>query len=333
MNLLKELDPASKRVIVRCDFDVPTEDGKITEDIRIRHNLATLKFIRERAGKLLLISHLGRPKGPDPRLSLHTVLPLLEELLGEKVVFQEDLQKQPQGEIVLLENLRFWPEEEANEPVFAAKIASLGDAYVQECFSAAHRTHASIVGVAKLLPNYLGLNLAKEIDELNKVLKSSDHPITALIGGAKIETKLPAITNLAKVTDQVLVGGKLMFEVKDTTLPANVLVAKDAIEGKDIGPETIKVFGEIIAKSKLVVWNGPMGLFEEERYAFGTKGVAQAVAESPAYSVVGGGDTISALDALGLLEEIDFVSMGGGAMLDFLAGKRLPGLEILGVYA
>lgn len=334
MKTVKDLDlDLVELVVVRCDFDVPIQSGHITEDIRIRANLETLRFLRQKGIKLFLISHLGRPQGRDPDLSLKIILPQLETFLSEEVVFQENLDKKEIGDIVLLENLRFWKEEESNDPLFAKKLASFGMAYVNECFSDSHRAHASIETITQFLPGYAGLNLEKEVTNLDKILASTDHPSVAIIGGAKIETKLPAITNLAKIVDKVLVGGKLMFEAKNANLPSNVILARDHFETKDIGSGAIKVFQEEIASARLIVWNGPMGLFEEEKYLAGTRAIAQAVVDSKAFSVIGGGDTISALDKLGLLSKINFTSMGGGAMLTLLAGKHLPGLAALGAYA
>ncbi len=329
MKSIKEANVAGKVVIVRCDFDVPIENGKIIEESRITNTLPTLQYLLDNGASLILLAHLGRPQGIDENLSLAPVKNLLEINLKHPISFQNKLNFDKTEKIAMLENLRFWSEEESNDTNFAQKLASFGQFYVNESFATSHRSHASIVGIPKFLPSYAGFNLSREVGELNKILDSPGRPLVAIIGGAKLETKLPAIYNLAKVADKVLVGGKLMFEAERRTLPENVVVAHDDVETKDIGEQSINLFKGIIIPAKLVVWNGPMGVFEEEKYIKGTKEIASSVVESEGYSVVGGGDTISALNKLGQLGKINFVSMGGGAMLDFLAGKKLPGLEAL----
>ena len=332
MQSVKEAAVSGKRVIVRCDFDDPIIDGKLTDDTRIKSNLPTLKLLLDRNASLFLVSKLGRPQGKDPSLSMKVVLDTISKYLDEEVTFKQDLKKEQLGRVTLLENLRFWPEEEKGDLAFSKKIALFGDLYVNECFATSHRNDASFIGIPKFLPGFAGLNLEKEVLELTKVLESPARPLVAIIGGAKLETKLPAIYNLAKVADKVLVGGKLMFEVERRSLPENVVVAHDDNETKDIGEKTATLFGDIIQRAAMIVWNGPMGVFEEEKYTFGTKAVAKAVVGSNAYSVVGGGDTISALNKFELLDKMSFVSTGGGAMLEFLAGKKLPGLGALGYY-
>ncbi len=332
MKSISEENFSGKTVIVRADFDVPLDSGQVSDQTRLEKTLPTLKTLLERGNKLFIISHLGRPEGRDQKFSLKLLQPLLSSALGQEVVFQENLENKATGQVVLLENLRFWPEEEANDLDFAKKIAAFGEVFVFDCFSVAHRSHASVVGLPKLLPSYAGQEFSHEIAELSKIFQNPEHPLVAIIGGAKLETKLPAITNLAKIADKVLVGGKLMFEVSGTTLPENVLVASDSIDEKDIGPQSIESFGREIAGAKMIVWNGPMGVFEEQKYAVGTKKVAELVARSSAYSLVGGGDTISALKEIGMLDKVSFVSVGGGAMLEFLEGKKLPALEALGYY-
>ncbi len=332
MKFLKEESITAKKVIVRGDLDVPLENGQIEDATRIEKTVGTLKNLLNNQNQIFLISHVGRPKGRDQNFSFKLLLPKLEELLGEKVAFKEDFDQPAEGKIVLLENLRFWPEEEANDPEFAKKLASFGEIYVNECFSVAHRNHASVAFLPTFLPCYAGLELGMEVTELQKILENPERPLVAIIGGAKLETKLPAITNLAKVADKVLVGGRLMFELGETTLPENVLVATDNIDQKDIGPESVELFKKEIDKAKMIVWNGPLGLFEEKEYSLGTKKVAKMVADSVAYSLVGGGDTIAALKEIGMLDKVDFVSVGGGAMLEFLEGKKLPALVALGFY-
>jgi len=329
MKSIKEANVSGKKVIVRCDFDDPILDGKAVDGTRIKSNLPTLKHLLNNGSSLFLVSKLGRPKGKDPNLSMRIVLDVVAKHLGSKITLKEDLIEEKLDNITLLENIRFWKEEENSDLGFSKKIASFGDLYVNECFATSHRNDASIAGVPKFLPSFAGLNLFKEVEELNKVFESPARPLVAIIGGAKIETKLPAIYNLAKTADKVLVGGKLMFEVERRSLPENVVVAHDDIETKDIGVMSINLFKELISSAKMVVWNGPMGMFEDARYMKGTKEIAVSVVKSNSYSVVGGGDTISALNKLGLAKKINFVSTGGGAMLDFLAGKKLPGLEAL----
>ena len=311
---------------------MPLENGQIEDATRIEKTIGTLKKLLDNQNQIFLISHVGRPSGRDPKFSFELILPKLEELLGEKVVLKEDFDQSVEGKVVLFENLRFWPEEEANDLEFAQKLARFGEVYVNECFSVAHRNHASVALLPTLLPAYAGLELGREVKELHRILENPARPLVAIIGGAKLETKLPAITNLARVADKVLVGGKLMFELGETKLPENVLVATDSIDQKDIGPESVELFKKEIDKAKTIVWNGPLGLFEEKEHSLGTKKVAELVASSTAYSLVGGGDTIAALKEIGMLEKVDFVSVGGGAMLEFLEGKKLPALQALGYY-
>lgn len=332
MKSVKDALVSGKRVIVRADFDVPIENGQIKETLRIEKSLPTIKSLLENGASLFIISHLGRPEGKDESLSLRLVLPTLEKLLGEKIDFQERLEDKVDGKIVLLENLRYWEGEEGNDLNFAKQLADFGEVYVDECFSVAHRNHASVALLPTLLPSFAGLELFKEVTELGKIYKNPERPLLAIIGGAKIETKMPAINNMAKVADKVLVGGKLMFEIDKNSLASNVIVAIDDVDQKDIGEETLKLFGREISAAKMIVWNGPMGLFEEEKYELGTRELAKLIAKSSAYSIVGGGDTVAALDKEKILDQIDFVSVGGGAMLEFLEGKKLPALLALGYY-
>ncbi len=332
MKSVKEAAVSGKRVIVRCDFDVPIKNGKIVDGTRINDSIPTLRYLLEKGAKLFLISKMGRPKFRDSSLSLKLVAEDVSKNLKAKVSFKEDLSDNVPGDVTLLENLRFWPEEKASDLEFSKKIASFGDIYVNECFATSHRSDASLVGVPKYLPSYAGLHLTQEVYELKKIFKDPKRPLISIIGGDKIETKLPAITNLAKVSDKVLVGGKLMFELGGQRLPENVVVASDDIDGKDIGPKSTNSFSKIIQAANTIVWNGPRGMFEVAKYTDGTKKLAQSIVESSAHKAVGSGDTISALDKLKLLDKIDYVSSGGGAMLEFLAGKKLPGLVALNYY-
>lgn len=330
MNLLRNFtDLKGKKVLLRTDFDVPMVEGKIEDKTRIRSALPSINHLLNSEASVLIISHNGRPKGHDNNLSLKPVAVFLQQELGRNVKFLTDFAQSDFSDLNIFENIRFWKEEEENDVDFAKQIASFGDFYVNEAFAVSHRSHASIVGIPKLIPAFAGLHLEEELKELSQILKSPKRPLVSIIGGAKIETKLPSILNLAKVSDKVLVGGRLMFEVKEN-LPGNVLVAKDHVEGKDLGEDSIKIFRAEISKANMIVWNGPMGIFEEEKFSRGTREIAQAIANSSAYSIVGGGDSISALNKFELLDKMSYVSMGGGAMLEFLAGKKLPGLEALG---
>jgi len=332
MRSVKEADVSRKRIIVRCDFDDPIKDRMLIDDTRIRSNLPTLRYLLDKKSSLFLISKLGRPKGRDPNLSMRIVMDALSRYLGEQINFKEDLRQERLDKVTLLENLRFWPEEEAADLEFSKILASFGDLYVNECFATSHRGDASFIGIPKYLPSFAGLNLIREITQLKKLLEDPERPLIAIIGGAKLETKLPVINNLAKVSDKVLVAGKLMFEVGRQSLPTNVIVAPDYLDQKDIGPKSVEIFTKIIQTARTIVWNGPLGVFEAEKYLDGTRRVGEAVAASSAYKIIGGGDTIAALEKLGLLDKIDYVSTGGGAMLEFLAGKKLPGLVALGYY-
>lgn len=332
MKSVKEAEVSGKSVVVRPDFDVPIKDGKIVDDTRINGSVPTLRYLLAKGAKLFLVSKMGRPKFKDPSLSLRLVVEDVSKALGVKVSFKEDLNKDIPGNVTLLENLRFWPEEEAGDLEFSKKIASFGDIYVNECFSTSHRSDASIVGVPKYLPSYAGFDLIREVSELKKVLEDPKRPLISIIGGDKLETKIPPINNLAEVSDKVLVGGELMFKLGDQDLPENVVVASDDIDGKDIGPKSVDSFTKIIQSANTIVWNGPMGVFEVDKYMVGTKKLAEAIVETSAHKVIGGGDTIAALEKLKLLDKIDYVSSGGGAMLEFLSGKKLPGLVALDYY-
>lgn len=328
MKSIEGIDVSGKRIIVWADLDVPVENNRVVDDTRLQAASQTLSHLRSKDAAILMIGHLGRPKNRDSTFSFKPVAEKLGEILGFEIEFLEEI-KQPQTGLTMLENIRFWPGERVVDQKFAQEIAKLGQIYVNDCFATSHHDGATMRYLPKFLPSYAGLNLVREVEELKKVMESPARPLVAIIGGAKLETKLPAIYNLAKVADKVLVGGKLMLEVEIRSLPENVVVAYDDIETKDIGPNSRKLFKELIAGACTIVWNGPMGVFEEDKYMEGTKEVAASVVESKGYTVVGGGDTIAALNKLGLLDKINFVSMGGGAMLDFLAGKKLPGLEAL----
>lgn len=378
MRKLKDLRLKSKRVLVRCDFNVPLKKGKILDDYRIRMTIPTIEYLIKKKAKVILMSHLGRPEKRERKYSLRPVAKRLEDLLKRKVKFLKDcigesvkkeIEKMKEGEIFLLENLRFHKEEEANSKNFAKKLALLGDIFIQDAFSCCHRYHASIVLLPKLLPSAAGFLLEKEISALSRLLKKIKRPLVAIIGGIKFLTKMGAIEYFCKEADFTLLGGHIanillaakgkkmgtlfpdgeqVREIKKTILfSAKVHLPKDfvvwpslkikklgEIEKKerafDIGPETIENFSKIIGKAKTIFWNGPMGVYEKTPFEKGTEKIARAIFENPtAFEVVGGGDTVSAISKFGFLKRYDHVSTGGGAMLDFLAKKSLPGLEAL----
>jgi phosphoglycerate kinase len=338
---VRQAEVGGKHALVRADLNVPLENGRVADDTRIRKALPTLEYLLEHdATEVAVCSHLGRPKGPDPGLSMTPVARRLRELL-------------PDERIDVLENTRFDPGETKNDPEFARKLAEGHDLFVEDAFGSVHRAHASTVGVAKLLPAYAGLLLERELDELGKLLGEVEHPFVLISGGAKVEDKLGVLRNLGGRADTVLVGGKMAEELREANplgfpveLPRDV-VAAAAFEpdaetevvpydrlpegwlGLDIGPETRDAFAAEIAKAKTIFWNGPMGVFEWPRFADGTKAVAEAVAHSEGYSVVGGADSIRALNELGLTDDVSWASTGGGAALELLEGKELPGVSVI----
>jgi len=337
---LKEAQVSGKRVILRADLDVPLKDGQIGEDYRLRALVPTLKYLLNQKARVLIIGHAGRPTSAKasagkpgmhvvPELSLKPVADYLGDLLGREVEFFDNYSLLSINySLAMLENLRFWPGEEANDPDFAKKLASIGDLYVNDAFAASHRAHASIAGVPELLPAYAGLRLEEEVKELGGVLEKPSRPLVFVLGGAKTETKAPLVPAFAAVADAVLLGGRLMFMPELNKIP-KVVFPVDDLDTFDIGEKSIHLFTDSIKNAQTVVWNGPMGRWEEERYVAGTRAIAAALAESPAKTIVGGGDTIAALSAFGLLEKMKYISMGGGAMLEFLAGEKLPGLVAL----
>lgn len=385
MNSLRDLNITNKKVLVRTDFNVSLKDGQIVDDFRIRASLPTIKKLLEKKAKIILISHLARPAGHREReYTLKPIAQRLSALINQPVQFLDDClgqsvqeavnQMQP-GQIILLENLRFYPEEENNHPEFAKQLASLAEIYINDAFGVSHRAHTSIVGLPQYLPNCAGLLLEKEIKVLSQILESPQGPLVVIIGGVKISTKLKVIKNFLAKVDHLCLGGALAntilraqgiavgqslveeemlgkikeLNLTDTKLhlPVDVVTSLDSqnytfnriapvggTEEKevilDIGPETRELFSSIIQPAKTIVWNGPMGFFEIEEFAQGTKAIAEAVAQSGGFSVVGGGETITFLDKLGLSDKISHLSTGGGAMLQFLAGQKLPGIEALG---
>jgi phosphoglycerate kinase len=338
---VRDADIAGKRVLVRSDLNVPLEDGKVADDTRITASLPTLRLLLEReAAEVSVCSHLGRPKGVDPALSIRPVAERLQELL-------------PDERVRVLENTRFNPGETKNDPEFARELADDNDLFVQDAFGSVHRAHASTVGVAQLLPAYAGLLLERELAELGKLLGEVERPFVLISGGAKVDDKVGVLKNLGGKADDVLVGGKMAEEVRtDNPLPFDVVLPVDVVAasefdadadarivpfdslpqgwlGLDIGPETRAVFSRRISDARTIFWNGPMGVFEWPRFAEGTKAVAEAVAASGGYSVVGGADSARALAELGLADDVSWLSTGGGAALELLEGKDLPGVAAI----
>ena len=335
---VREADVAGKRVLVRADLNVPLEAGRVADDTRIRASLPTLRYLlAERAAEIAVCSHLGRPKGEDPAFAMAPVAERLRELL-------------PDERIRILENTRFDPGETKNDPGSARRLAAGMDLFVNDAFGSAHRAHASTEGVAHLLPAYAGLLLERELEMLGRLLGEVERPFVLVAGGAKVEDKLGVLVNLGSGADKVLVGGKMAEELRrenplpyEAALPSDVVAASafepdaesrvtpfDALPegwlGLDIGPETRERFARAIRGAKTVFWNGPMGVFEWPRFADGTKSVAEAVAAADAYSVVGGGDSVRAVQELGLADLLSWISTGGGASLELLEGKQLPGV-------
>jgi phosphoglycerate kinase len=338
---VREAEVGGKHVLVRADLNVPLESGRVADDTRIRKALPTLEYLLERdAAEVAVCSHLGRPKGPDPALSMTPVARRLRELL-------------PDERIDVLENTRFDPGETVNDPEFARRLADGHDLFVEDAFGSVHRAHASTVGVAELLPAYAGLLLERELEELGKLLGEVDHPFVLVSGGAKVEDKLGVLKNLGGRADIPLVGGKMAEQLREENLlgfpvelPSDVVAASTFAEdaetrvvpfdalpdgwlGLDIGPETREAFAGAIAGARTIFWNGPMGVFEWPPFAEGTKAVAEAVARADAFSVVGGADSIRALNELGLTDEVSWASTGGGAALELLEGKDLPGVAVI----
>ncbi|MBS4200254.1 phosphoglycerate kinase [Bacillus sp. FJAT-49732] len=386
---IKDIDVKGKRVFCRVDFNVPMSDGKVTDDTRIRAALPTIQYLSEQGAIVILASHLGRPKGEvKEELRLTPVATRLSELLNKKVAkadeaFGENVKEQisslQEGDVILLENVRFYPGEEKNDPELAKAFAELADVYVNDAFGAAHRAHASTEGIAKFLPSAAGFLMDKELEVLGKALSNPERPFTAIIGGAKVKDKIGVIYNLLEKVDNLIIGGGLAYtfikaqghEVGKSLLeedkidlansfiakakekgvnfymPVDVVIADDFSvnantqivsieeipsdwEALDIGPKTRELYKKVIQESKLVIWNGPMGVFELEPFANGTKAIAEALAEAKdTYSVIGGGDSAAAVEQFGLADQMSHISTGGGASLEFMEGKVLPGVAAL----
>ena len=336
---VREADVEGRRVLVRADLNVPLEDSRVADDTRIRAALPTLELLRDRrAAAITVCSHLGRPEGPDPAFAMKPVEARLRELFD--------------GELTVLENTRFNPGETANDPAFARELADDNGVFVEDAFGSVHRAHASTVGVAELLPAYAGLLLERELTELGKLLGAVERPFVLVSGGAKVKDKLGVLRNLGGKADSVLVGGKMAEELRDgDRLPFPVELPRDVVAassmestdtelvpydqvppgsfGFDIGPETRARFAARITEARTVFWNGPMGVFEQPQFADGTRAVAEAVAACTGYTVVGGADSIRALSEMGLIDSVDWASTGGGAALELLEGKELPGVAVI----
>jgi phosphoglycerate kinase len=384
---VRDAEVDGKRVLVRADLNVPLERGRVTDDTRIRASLPTIELLRERGASVLLVSHLGRPKGPDPDLSIAPVGKRLGELLGVSVklapaVVGEEVSAMAAelspGEILLLENSRFEPGETENDPELAEALAGLADLYVNDAFGSAHRAHATTEGVAHLLPGYAGLLLEREVVELTAVRDDPERPLVIVLGGAKVTDKLGVINRFLGFAEEILIGGAMCFsffkaEGRDV---GNSLVEEEGVEsakrvlaeaegsdsilelpedlvlgrelepgtetrelngvdvpegwmGLDVGSNTAANFGKRIARAGTVFWNGPMGAFEVEPFDVGTRAVAGEVAAAPGHTVVGGGDSVAALQRFGLADSIDWISTGGGASLELMEGRELPGVEAL----
>ncbi|MGN0705835.1 MAG: phosphoglycerate kinase [Lentihominibacter sp.] len=387
---VRDVELKGKKVLCRCDFNVPMKDGKITDDFRIVSSLPTVKYLIEQGARVILMSHMGKPKGePKPELSLGPVALRLTELLGQEVKFiscptvisdsvREMAEGLSDGEVMLLENTRYRAEETKSEEPFTGELASLGELFVNDAFGTAHRDHSSTAGIARYLPTVSGFLIEKEVKFLGDALDKPERPFVAIMGGAKVGDKIPVIENLMKKVDTIIIGGGMTYtffkakgyeigkSILDSDsielsgellrkaeaagvkimLPVDTLCTDDFSEnnvievydadkipaelmGMDIGPKTIAIYEEEIAKAKTIVWNGPMGVFENPKFEAGTKAVAQALADSDAVTVIGGGDSAAAVEQFGLKDRMTHVSTGGGASMEFLEGKVLPGIACI----
>ncbi|EMT38498.1 phosphoglycerate kinase [Thermoanaerobacter thermohydrosulfuricus] len=386
---VRDIDVAGKRVLVRVDFNVPMDENKnITDDTRIKAALPTIEYLINHNAKVILVSHLGRPKGKvNPEYSLKPVAKRLSELLGKQVIMAEDVigddaktkaAALKEGEVLLLENVRFHAEEEKNDTQFAKELASLADIYVNDAFGTAHRAHASTAGVAAYLPAVSGFLIEKELTIMGEALENPKRPFVAILGGAKVSDKIGVITNLLEKVDSLLIGGgmaytfikakgyeigkslleedkielakELMEKAKqkgvNLMLPVDTVIAKELKSGVpyevvdidkmpqdqigvDIGPKTIEEYSKVIKRAMTVVWNGPMGVFEIPEFAKGTEAIAKALSECKGTTIVGGGDSAAAIEQLGYADKVTHISTGGGASLEFLEGKVLPGIDVL----
>jgi phosphoglycerate kinase len=344
MKTIKDYNVRSKRVLVRCDFNVPLDEkGNISDDFRIRKTLPTIQYLIDNKAKIVLMSHLGEPGGKVvPELKMDKVAEKLAEYLGFPIEKEDDCigpevemqtNKLPDGGVLLLENLRFHKEETDNDPEFAKKLSYLGDIYVNDAFGVCHRDQASVTGVPKLIPSCAGLLLQKEIEVLSQIMRAPEKPMVSVIGGTKVATKSKVIDNLSRVSDFVIISGLIAKEVSDKNIkfnyPDKIVIPAGQLDALDISDESIKMFEEKIMQAKTVLWNGPFGKFEDEEYAKGTLAIADAIIKSGAYSVVGGGETVEFITKQSMIDKFSHVSTGGGAMLSFLSGDALPGIEAL----
>lgn len=380
MKTLKQINVSGKRVIVRVDFNVPIEKGRIQDDYRIRASIPTIQYLLKKKAAVIVIAHLGRPNGkPQKNLSLAPVAKALARMVQRTVLFAKTLEEAgdiskflKSGAILMLENIRFYDGEIKNYSSFAKRLASFGDWYVNDAFGDAHRAHASIVGIPQYLPHAAGLLLEKEVRALSRVLKNPKRPVVAIIGGAKISSKLPLIKRFVKKADAILVGGALANTIlaakhisigkshadtqeqiswlrltdKKLVVPVDAVVTRSLkkdggvfVRGignikkneyiADIGPDSVKLFRTIIQKARTIIWNGPLGFIETHPFENGTKAIARQISASRAYTVIGGGDLHRIVRSMKLDASIDHISTGGGAMLEFLSGKTLPGIEAL----
>ena len=384
------MDVRGKRVLVRCDFNVPLADGVITDDIRITSALPTIEYLIKHGAKIILMSHLGRPEGKaDPKYSLRPVAERLTELLGQPVLFlpedavvtekvREQAMALSEGDVMLLENVRFRKEETKNDPAFSKELASLGEIFVNDAFGTAHRAHSSTAGIADYLPAVSGFLIEKELEFLGNAVENPERPFAAVMGGAKVADKIPVIENLLKKVDTLVIGGGMAYtflkakgceignsildaesvglagELLDKAekagvrmlLPVDVVCAREFsneglagvypadgipadLQGLDIGPKTRALYREELLRARTVIWNGPMGVFEMKNYENGTKAIAETLAESSAVTIIGGGDSAAACAKFGLADRMTHISTGGGASLEFLEGKELPGIACL----
>ncbi len=387
---VRDIDVSGKRVLVRCDFNVPMNDGVITDDIRITSALPTVRYLIENNAKVILMSHMGRPKGePKPEFSLKPVADRLSELLGKDIVFAASdsvvddkvraaAEALEPGQVMLLENVRYRKEETKNEEPFTGELASLGDIFVNDAFGTAHRAHCSTAGIAEYMPSVSGFLIEKEVKFLGEALENPERPFLAIMGGAKVGDKIPVIENLIKKVDALIIAGgmsytffkamgyeigtsildeesiglakELMAKAEaagvEILLPTDAVCAKEFsndsekgifaresipadMMGMDIGPKTVELYRNAIAKAKTVVWNGPAGVFEMPAFAEGTRAIAEALASSDAVTIIGGGDSAAAVEQFGLADKMTHISTGGGASLEFLEGKDLPGISCL----
>lgn len=344
MKTIKDYSVVNKRILVRCDFNVPLDEkGNILDDFRIKKALPTIQYLIDNKAKIILMSHLGEPNGKVvEELKMDKVAEKLAEYLGFSIEKENDCigpdaeiesNKLETGKILLLENLRFHKEETDNDPEFAKKLSFLGDIYVNEAFGVDHRVHASIVGVPKLLPSCAGLLLEKEIESLDKVMKNPTKPMITVVGGTKVDTKAKFINNISKTSDFVIISGLIAKEVAEKNIkfdfPEKIITPIGQLDGLDISEESIKLFQEKILQAKTILWNGPFGKFEDKEHAKGTLAIANAIVQSGAFSVVGGGETVEFLEKQSMIDKFSHVSTGGGAMLSYLSGDELTGLKAL----